>query len=178
MKRILIFLMICTMSVCLWAETEANTEAQNIRLTACVDPSLGYNQQVEKLLLNKMNQIITKEGLGSSEKQRFIITANVSVLSEDVIVTTKELFQYELEVTLYIGDGQDGTLFASASQTLKGQGESKAAAYIAALKKIKPAEPAFKVMITKGKKRILELTAPSATTTEPAEYQGEYQYFW
>ena len=76
---------------------KADDEAR-IVLTPYIDAELGFNAQVAKLLLNKMNQILSKQGLGGMPGQRFIITANIDVLGEDVIVTTKEMYQLELGI--------------------------------------------------------------------------------
>jgi hypothetical protein len=131
-------------------------DAARIAMTAYVDPSLGFNREVSKQLTNKMNTILTKQGLAGSKNQRFIITANVDVLSEDIVVTTKEMYQYELEIHFIVGDGIEGTKFASVSQTVKGLGETKADAYLQAIRKIKPADPTFQQFIADAKTKIIE----------------------
>lgn len=131
-------------------------DAARIAMTAYVDSDLGFNHEVSKQLLNKMNAILTKQGLAGSKNQRFIITANPDVLSEDVVVTTQEMYQYQLEVHFIIGDGIEGTKFAMASQTVKGLGETKADAYLQAIRKIKPSDPVFQVMVNEAKTKIIE----------------------
>ncbi len=142
---------------CAAQNTAGSTDdAARIAMTAYVDPSLGFNREVSKQLTNKMNTILTKQGLAGSKNQRFIITANADVLSEDIVVTTKEMYQYELEVHFVIGDGIEGTKFASASQTVKGLGETKADAYLQAIRKIKPTDPAFQQFVADAKTKIIE----------------------
>ena len=131
-------------------------DAARIAITAYVDSDLGFNHEVSKQLRNKMNAILTKQGLAGSKNQRFIITANADILSEDVVVTTKEMYQYQLEVHFIIGDGIDGIKFATASQTVQGLGETKAAAYLQAIRKIKPSDPAFQNMVNEAKTKIIE----------------------
>jgi hypothetical protein len=63
---------------------------------------------------------------------------------------------YTLEITLYIGDGIEGTLFASHSVTLKGVGENETKAYMAALKNLKTNDPQYQTFIEKGKTKIIE----------------------
>jgi len=131
-------------------------DAARIAITPYLDSSLGFNNEVSKQLRNKMTAILTKQGLAGSKNQRFIITANADVLSEDIVVTTQEMYQYQLDVHFIIGDGIEGTKFAMASQEVTGLGETKAAAYIAAIKKIKPSDPAFQAMIEEAKNKIIE----------------------
>ena len=67
----------------------------------------------KKMLKNKMNQIATKNGMGgSSLNPRFIITPNISVLTKDITPTAPPMIAITLDVTLYVGDGIEGTLFA------------------------------------------------------------------
>lgn len=134
----------------------ASDDAARIAMTAYVDPSLGFNKEVSKQLKNKLNAILTRQGLAGNGNQRFIITANADILSEDIIVTTKEMYQYELEVHFAVGDGIEGTKFSMASQIVKGLGETKAGAYLAAIKKIKPSDPVFQEMVKQAKNKIIE----------------------
>lgn len=159
MKRITLIILALTLS--LWASAQNNgakaDDFGRIVLTAHIDgskcriPAGTYN-----LFKNKMNQIVTQNGIGGSYRQRFIITANVDVLTKDITATAPPMHAYTLEVTFYIGDGVDGTLFSTSSITTKGVGETDEKAYIAALKNIRPSSPAFKEMIDLGKNKIIE----------------------
>jgi hypothetical protein len=121
-------------------------------------------QQIDKmpeaarsLLKNKLSQIVTKSGMGgSAAKERFIITANVNVLTKDVLPSAPPLTQFNLEVTFYIGDGIEGTKFTSTSVSVKGTGENETKAYIAALKNISPSNPEIQSFVEAGKTRIVE----------------------
>ena len=159
-----IFVLWCVLCLCssiFSQEKVAATEEDmaRIEITPYVDPDLGFSKEVTKQLTNKMNSLLTKSGMAGAPNQRFILAANVSVLSEDIIVTTKEMFQYELEVTFILGDGFDGTKFASNSITVKGIADTKAGAYIAALKKISVSHSSFKPFIEQGKTEIVNYFA-------------------
>lgn len=108
------------------------------------------------ILKNKLSQIVTQNGIGSSIPQRFIITANVDVLSEDITSTVPPMYALNLTATFYVGDGVEGTLFSSRSLPLKGVGDTREKAIIAALKKIMPTSPEFIKLIEVGKARIVE----------------------
>jgi len=111
----------------------------------------------QKMLLNKLDQVVTASGLGGSQlNPRFIITPNITVLTKDITPTAPPMTAMTLEVTLYIGDGIDGVKFASESLILKGVGKSETKAYIAALNGIKPKNPDLLNLITSGKNKIME----------------------
>jgi hypothetical protein len=117
----------------------------------------GITPAAQSNLTNKLNQITSKNGMGGvSLTNRFIITANVVVLTKDITSTAPPMHAYTLEVTLYIGDGIDGILFSSTSVTLKGVGETETKAYMAALKNLKSDAPDYKSFIEQGKNKIIE----------------------
>lgn len=155
-------------------------DAARIAMTAYVDPGLSFNREVQKQLANKMNAILTKQGIAGSGNQRFIITANAEILSEDIVVTTKEMYQYELNINFIVGDGIEGTKFAMASQTVKGLGETKADAYVQAFRKIKPNDPVFQDMIDEAKAKIIEyynskcdfIITQAKTMAQKQDYDG------
>lgn len=158
MKKSIILACLMMMSMTIFGQNNLGSadDAARIAITPYVDPSLNFNKQVSKQLTNKMTGILTKQGLAGSFGQRFIITANVDINSEDIVVTTTEMYQYELTVNFIIGDGFEGTKFAMVSQEVKGLGETKADAYLAAIKKIKTTDPAFQTFIEDAKVKIIE----------------------
>jgi hypothetical protein len=111
---------------------------------------------VQNNLTNKLSQIASANGMGGSANSRFIITANVSVLTKDITPTAPPMHAYTIEVTLFIGDGIEGTLFSSQSITLKGVGTNESKAYIAALNGLKVKDPIYQTFIEKGKNKIVE----------------------
>lgn len=132
-------------------------DSARIALSAYIPDQIeGLNPVVKSSLANKLSQITSANGLGGSSNSRFIITANVSVLTSDITPTAPPLHAYTLEVTLYIGDGVDGTLFSSQSLTLKGVGTNETKAYIAALNGLKTKNPIYQTFIEKGKNKIVE----------------------
>lgn len=158
MKKSIIIALFAALTLPLFAQNEEGKmdDAQRIAITPYTEYSSSFNAQVSKQLKNKMNQILTKQGLAGEPGQRFIMVASINTLTEDIVVTTKEMYQYELEVNFIIGDGIDGIKYAMASQTVKGLGETKADAYIQALKKIKPNDPAWQQLVNDAKKKIIE----------------------
>ena len=148
---------------CLWvfaplaAENDkAQSDAGRICLSTYIDPTSGLKPQAQRILKDRMQRVVTKNGLGSSDNQRFIITAGVRELGRETTATAPVMYVCELEVNFFIGDGIDGTLFASTSLTVKGVDDSEEKAYMSALKKIKVTDPVFKSFIANGKARIVD----------------------
>lgn len=159
MKKIAFVILALTLSVWAYAQNSGVSadDFGRIVLTSYIDgskcriPARTYN-----LFKNKMNQIVTQNGIGGSYMQRFIITANVDVLTKDITATAPPMHAYTLAVTFYIGDGIDGTLFSTSTLTTTGVGETDEKAYISALKNIRTSTPEMKEMIEVGKNKIIE----------------------
>ena len=151
------------------AFTTNNIKAQNkkgktddlgrIVLNSYVFPQVeSLPSSAKRMLINKLSQITSKNGVGgSSLNPRFVITPNITVLTKDFTATAPPMIALTLEITFYIGDGIEGTLFASSTPIeVKGVGTNETKAYIAALKQIKPANPDLKNLIEEGKTKIIE----------------------
>ncbi|MBU3680643.1 MAG: hypothetical protein FGM16_01740 [Flavobacterium sp.] len=159
MKKL--FLAICVLGMTLSSAAQNSVgksdDGARIALTPYIPAQIeGLTPAVKASLSNKLSQIATANGLGGSSNSRFIITTNVSVLTKDITPTAPPMHAYTLEVTLYIGDGLEGTLFSSQSVTLKGVGVNETKAYIAALNGLKTKDPVYQTFIEKGKNKIME----------------------
>ncbi len=115
----------------------------------------GLPDAARNMLGNKLNQIISQNGFGGDEGQRFIITANIVVASKDMLSTAPPMTALVLDVNLYIGDGYEGTKFASTILSVKGVGENEAKAYINAFKNISLDNPKLQAFVEKGKEKII-----------------------
>lgn len=148
----------CLMASMTFAQDQAQTmdDAARIALSAYMDPSSSIPNNAKKTLKDRMQKIITKNGMGSAKNTRFIMTANVRELNLEKSETAPVIYIYNLEVNLYIGDGTDGTLFSSCSLEVNAAGDSKEKAYMAALKKIKATDPQYQAFIYEGKKKIVD----------------------
>ena len=104
----------------------------------------------------------------------------VSVIDKQVTGTTPAKWLVEIEAHFYIGNGVDGTLYASTAITRKGVGDSEEKAYLSAVKGISANDRAFKPFFDKGKKRIIEeleaiaaMEAAEADANVGATVQGQ-----
>ncbi len=110
----------------------------------------------KRILVNKLAKIITKNGVSNSGyNPRFVMVPLINVSNKEVIGSAPTKIALNLDLTLYIGDGKDGTLFASESFTLKGVGSNETKAYISAIKRLKAKNPAVQEFISNGKAKII-----------------------
>jgi len=141
-----------------------------IPLTAYISEETNLAPAAESLLLNRMRQAALKNGLSAMDNQPYIVTTSVSVIDKQVTGTVPQKWKVELEVHFYIGNGVDGTLYASTALTRTGIGDTEEKAYLSAIKGISANDRAFKPFFDKGKKRIIEeLEALAALEAEQAD---------
>lgn len=108
-------------------------------------------------LYNKLTSAITRNGLsGEGSHNRFIMSALVNIQQKDVTATAPPMHVIEFDLTLYVGDGVDGVLFASANKRLKGVGRNETAAYVMALNNFEVTSKEVKELIELGKVRIVQ----------------------
>ncbi len=116
----------------------------------------GIPASAKKMFVNKLGQIITKNGISDNVyNSRFILVPNVTVLSKNVTATAPPKIALNLGVTLYIGDGVAGNLFESEYIELKGVGTNETKAYISALKRLSPKNAVVQDFIARGKQKII-----------------------
>jgi len=133
-------------------------DAGRVAISAYVPSDIGgLNTAAQTALKNRLDRIVTKNGLaGSSLNNRFILTAKVQKLSSVKVPSTPPVYNYEIEVTFIIGDAIEGIKFSTYSTTIMGAGNTESSAEIAAIKKIKESDPEYQKFIEEGKKRIIE----------------------
>lgn len=160
-------------------EAEAAPKIE-IPLTAYISAETDLAPASESLLLNRMRQAALKNGLAAMDNQPYIVTTSVSVIDKQVTGTTPAKWLVEIEAHFYIGNGVDGTLYASTAINRKGVGDSEEKAYLSAVKGISANDRAFKPFFDKGKKRIIEeleaiaaMEAAEADANVGATVQGQ-----
>jgi len=128
-----------------------------IALNTWVPDQIEYMPAASKSNLgNKLSQIATRYGMGASELlPRFIITANVVIQSKDITSTAPPMHALTVDITIYIGDGIEGKVFASTTVSGKGVGENETKAYTAALRSLDPANKNIQKFMEEGKRKII-----------------------
>ena len=141
--------------------TVAFAAAQNSDSNIALGTYIPYEMEqvpsaARQILETKLGQMVTKNGISDvSYNSRFIITPNVSIMSKDVIGSAPPKIVLNLDITLYIGDGLNGTLYTSKSFNVKGVGSNETKAYIEAIKNMKTNSADVQVFVTEGKQKII-----------------------
>lgn len=160
MKHIFFLTVIYFCSFTTHAQNELgkSDDAARIAIKAYIPDNFGdITPKAQDALRTRLERILTKNGLaGASYDQRFILTAKVVEMRKDFVPGTPPIYNYELEVTLMIGDAVEGTLFATNVTDVKGAGNTQTDAYLSAIKKLKDSDPGYQAFIENGKTKIIE----------------------
>lgn len=135
--------------------------------------------EARNLLETKLTQIASQYGMGGNNfNPRFIITANVNVLTKDIVAGPPQMIAQNLELVLFIGDAITNTVFANTSFNIKGVGTNETKAFIEAIKNIKPTNESIKTFVENGKTKIIEYynTQCDFFIKEAQTLQGQDKY--
>lgn len=138
----------------------------------------------DKVLLDKLTRIVTKYGVSSSTGigSPFIITGHAVELARETTATAPPHTAVEISLTLYIGNGEEGTVFSTCNMTLRGVGSDVDKAYAAAFKRININDSELTAAIDEGCKRIAKyyseagpgLIRQAETFAAAGDYAGAY----
>jgi hypothetical protein len=127
-----------------------------IVLNTYLPDNIAIPTEAKTLLLTKLNQITSNNGMGGSQSNpRFIITANVNVGTKDIIAGPPQMIAQNLDVTLFIGDAITNTIFSNTILSLKGVGTNENKAFIEAFKTINPKNKEVIAFLEEGKTKII-----------------------
>ena len=113
--------------------------------------------EAKSLLLTKLNQIASNNGMGgSSINPRFIITANVNIVTKDIIAGPPQMISLNLEVTFFIVDAIDNIIFSNTTLSLKGVGTNENKALIDAFKNINIKNTGILALLEEGRNKIIK----------------------
>lgn len=110
--------------------------------------------KADKILLDKLNRIVTDYGAESKLSSPFIITAHAITLDMETTATAPPQTIANISLTIYIGNGQEGIKFSSCNLELKGSGKNLDAVYSSAFRKINPNDPKIQKTLAEGEERI------------------------
>lgn len=121
-------------------------------------------QQVESipdhaksLIINKLTQAVTEKGMGGAGvSPRFLVTANMELLTKDIAPTVPPTETYTFEIYLYVVDFVDKNIVSSTSFTAKGAGTNSNRAYTNALRTLNLNNSKVEKFLDDGKRKIIE----------------------
>ncbi len=136
----------------------SNAALGRITITAYIPPQAdALPAGAENMFTNKLNQILTTNGIsGSGINSRFIIVPSIVVTSKDILATAPPMTAITMDVNLYVGDGFDGKRYAANTVSVKGVGTNETKAYLDALKNIKANDPGIQNFLSGAKTKIIE----------------------
>ena len=155
MKKIISALFLSVAAITINAQVKLD-DFGRIVLNTYLPDKIVLPSEAKDLLLSKLNQITSNNGLGGSQiNPRFIITANVNVGTKDIIAGPPQMIAQNLDVTLFIGDALTNTVFSNTTLSLKGVGTNENKAFIDALKTINHKNKEVLAFLEDGKNKII-----------------------
>lgn len=155
MKKIIAVLILTVATISSNAQVKLD-DFGRIVLNTYLPDNIAIPTEEKNLLLTKLNQITSNNGMGGSQANpRFIITANVNVGTKDIIAGPPQMIAQNLDVTLFIGDAVTNTIFSNTTLNLKGVGTNENKAFIDALKTINPKNKEVLAFLEEGKTKII-----------------------
>lgn len=111
----------------------------------------------KSLIVNKLTQAVTEKGMGGGGvSPRFLVTANMELLTKDIAPSVPATETYTFEIYLYIVDFVDNNVVSSTSFTAKGAGRNSNKAYTNALRTINLKNSKVDKFLDDGKRKIIE----------------------
>ena len=156
MKKITILFVWITLFSGLSAQVKSD-DFGRIILNTYLPEDIAIPAEAKNALINKLNQISSNNGMGGSQvNPRFIITANITVGTKDIIAGPPQMIAQNLDVTLFVGDALTNTIFSNTTLSLKGVGTNENKAYIEAFKMINPKNKEVTAFLEEGKNKIIK----------------------
>lgn len=139
------------------AAQQADAEYGKLALTPHINNSEKYSAECSSALLRKLEQSITKTGsVAVGSATGYVLSAELSVGSKDVVPGPPQMLALNLELTLRVGDISSGLAFSMTSLSIRGVGTNENKAILEALKTFNPGNANVQECLSKGKAAIVE----------------------
>lgn len=155
MKKIILGLIVLVFIAQLKAQVKLD-DFGRIVLNTYLPENSAIPAEARNFLINKLNQLTSENGMGGSQiNPRFIITANVNVISKDIIAGPPQMFAQNIDVTFFVGDALTNTIFSNFSLSIKGVGTNENKSFIEAIKTINTKNKELSAFLEIGKTKII-----------------------
>ena len=155
MKKLISIFYLIVCSITLNAQVKLD-DFGRIVLNSYLPDNISLPTESRNLLLNKLNQITSNNGIGGSQANpRFIITASLNIGTKDIIAGPPQMIAQNIDITFFIGDAVSNTIFSNTTLNLKGVGTNENKAYIDAFKSINPKNKEVSAFLVEGKTKII-----------------------
>lgn len=137
-------------------QTASLDDFGRITLNPFVSEQAKLHAEAKAQLETKLKQIASNYGMaGSVANPRFIITANISVTTKDIVPGPPQLIAQNMDITFFIGDAIENKIFANTVISTSGVGTNENKAFIDALKQINTRNKKIETFLEDGKTKII-----------------------
>lgn len=113
-------------------------------------------EYAQSVLENKMKQIVSVNGVGSSNNSQFFITCFVNDLNKHVLGGAPIKHVLKSEITFYIADAQNQRIYETVTFTSEGIGNSENEAYLNIFKQIDVRSSNITKFVAQANRKILD----------------------
>ena len=161
MKKLIVILLFSTFTFTSNAQLKLDDFGRVVLNTYLAD-NISLPIESRNLLMTKLNQITTNNGMGGSQSNpRFIITVNINIGYKDIIAGPPQMIAQNFDITFFVGDAIANIIFSNTTISLKGVGTNENKAFIDALKSINPKNKELVNFLEDGKAKIVNYITPT-----------------
>lgn len=152
--RFVFLAVICAQSM---MTLNAQNNSNYIPITVVAARQQNVPESVNAFIENKMQQVISQNGLGSADYYgRFLLTASIVPVTKDIVAGPPKQFAENIDVTFYIVDNIDKKIFSSTTVSAKAVDSSEEKVLNKAIRSINVHSPRIVEFVDRGRKGIVE----------------------
>ncbi len=150
MKRPVFLFAVLWMVCTLWAQD------MQLSITALQPEYEHIPEEARQQLENRLEQILTGNGITSGLSDRFVLSAKVNITQRDIMPSNPPKVSEKMEITLTIGDAIDNRVFGKVTIPVAGIGVSETKAQIQAYQRLSPQNEKIQALVTTAKTQIVD----------------------
>ena len=158
-NKLIVLISVLMFSISGYSQNDLGTvdDYGRITLTSVLPTLKDVPDHAKKLLITRLQQVATKNGLGGvSIQPRFLLTATVTVIDKEITPTAPPMVAMNMDIELFIIDYVSKKIFSTVTLSVKGVGKNDTKAYLQGIKRINPKSSKVRSFIKKGKQKIIE----------------------
>jgi hypothetical protein len=157
MKKIFLIFSFCIQLVNLNAqEAPKLDDFGRIALNPYVSEQAKLPAEAQAQLEIKLKQIASNYSMaGSVANPRFVITANISITTKDIISGPPQQIAQNMDITLFIGDAIENKIYSNIVISSSGVGTNENKAFIDAIKQINTKNKKIETFLEEAKTKII-----------------------
>ncbi len=157
MKKLFLIFGFCIQLINLYAqEVPKLDDFGRIALNPHVSEQAKLPAEAKAQLEVKLKQIASNYGMaGSVANPRFIITANISITTKDLLPGPPQQIAQSMDITIFIGDAIENKIFSNLVISSTGVGTNENKAFIDAIKQINTKNKKIEVFLDEAKTKII-----------------------